>query len=283
MLRGVFGAALKSTVCTVKHGDCGRCILSSQCFYFSMFETEIQNDGLWFLDGVKKVPHPFIIKPIEPQKNFYRKGETFDVELTIFKNYVNRLPYFIMAFIKLGEKGVTAKRHKLDLLKVFSKTNRGVKEIFDISSYEINPDIDPYVLEFEKKSTEKIVLNFISPLRIQHNAKVLKNRDELTPEILLRAVYRRIYSVLKLFYGYNLDVGMNFSSEDISIDAGSLFYKNIYRFSNRQKTKMEFGGFLGNITLSGGSLEEHYPWISLASYLNIGKNTSFGYGEFKII
>ena len=53
------------------------------------------------------------------------------------------------------------------------------------------------------------------------------------------------------------------------------------RYSNRQKTRMTMGGFMGEVTY-GGDLEEFQPFIKLGEYVHLGKGSSFGLGKYEI-
>ncbi len=44
-LRGAFGNALKSIVCSVAHGECHRCLLDDRCLYPTRFATTAQSDN----------------------------------------------------------------------------------------------------------------------------------------------------------------------------------------------------------------------------------------------
>ena len=56
------------------------------------------------------------------------------------------------------------------------------------------------------------------------------------------------------------------------------------RYSNRQKSRMSFGGLIGDIIYEG-NLSEFLPFIELCQIFHIGKQTSFGLGKinFKIV
>lgn len=281
MLRGAFGAAFKSTVCITKYKTCDKCLIKNQCSYFTIFETELDNNNLWFLNGIKKFPHPFIIHAPEQDKTFYKKDENFDIGLTILPKYSLMLPYFILTFQKMGEMGISAKRHKIKLKKAFSISNNGTDTIYDADSNFFKENFNPYLINMNNHKTEKIKLNFTTPLRIQDKSSLIYESEKITSEVIVRAVIRRVLAVLNLFY--NIPVPDNIPDFlDIKISQNNLTYQKILRFSNRQNKKMEFGGFLGSILLEGKNIYDFLPFVLLASNFNIGKNTAFGYGEFNV-
>lgn len=284
MLRGAFGKSLKASVCISENKICDICFLKKRCYYFTVFETEIEDNSLWFLQGVKKQPHPFVIDSTTAEKISYSKNEFFDIGVSLFTLFPEALPYFILAFEKLGRSGISVKRYKLKLKKVFSVTNDDdLFEIYDSNTKKLREILEPFMItpSMLYNNANKILLTFTSPLRIQDNSTILKNNNQITAEILLRAILRRVYTVLNLFYKIPLkEIITDFSG--VKISRNEIFYNEVMRFSNRQKKKMEFGGFLGSIELEGKNLSGFVPYIILASHLNIGKNTVFGYGKYSV-
>ncbi len=54
------------------------------------------------------------------------------------------------------------------------------------------------------------------------------------------------------------------------------------RYSAKQDTKMKLGGIIGQITFEG-HLEPFLPFLKLGEYIHIGKNTSFGLGQYRMV
>ncbi|MEG8945800.1 CRISPR system precrRNA processing endoribonuclease RAMP protein Cas6 [Rosettibacter firmus] len=284
MLRGAFGKSLKGTVCISDDKICEVCLLKKRCYYFTVFETEIEENNLWFLKGVRKQPHPFVIDSTTANKVDYSKGEFFDIGVSLFSLFPEPLPYFILAFEKLGRIGISFKRYRLKLQKVFSVTNDDILiEIYNAKSRKLKELLEPYMIvpSMLNINASKVLLTFLSPLRLQNNSSILKNKEQVTAEIVLRTILRRVYVVLNLFYQVSLkEVITDFSG--VKISKNEIYYNEFMRFSNRQKKKMEFGGFLGSIELEGKNLSNFIPYIILATHFNIGKNTVFGYGKYSI-
>lgn len=287
MLRGIFAINFKHTVCINKFSPCEKCFIRNDCGYYKVFETEYNpNVDLWFLQGVKKIPHPFIIHSQIDKKNNFTKGDTFKAGLTLFGHYSNYLPYFILTFERLGVFGFTSKKFKSRLKKVYSADiNNNLKIVYDIDTRDYDPEFfeisSRVILEKLPEKFSSVKINFKTPLRIQENSSLVYEKDNLTSQALLRTLLRRIYAVYKIFYGLDIpQINLNFDS--IKIDGNNLEYSNIARYSNRQRKKMEFGGLSGELTLTGESLNSIAPALILGSYFNIGKNTSFGYGEYEL-
>ena len=62
----------------------------------------------------------------------------------------------------------------------------------------------------------------------------------------------------------------------------ALYWHDWERYSNRQKTRMKLGGFMGEITYKG-DFEPFLPYIRLGEYVHVGKGSSFGLGRYRIV
>jgi len=285
MFRGAFGATFRKVVCVTHKPNCDNCILQLQCSYFRIFETEITDNNIWFLKGVKKLPHPFIIDPPLEEKRGYAKGDSLEVGLTIFGEYINFLPFFVYTFQQMGGKGISYKRSKFQLDSVYNISLE--KEILIFSSKDnmlktgLLDGISIDTLDFNYPGKE-ITLDFISPFRVQKTGKVFTNPQLITPEILLQTLERRIFAIASLF----CNSGNNWQpikiENDLRIAENNLYFYDWERYSSRQKTKILLGGFRGRLKLEG-DIKRYYPLFKCGEHLNIGKNTVFGLGKYSII
>lgn len=288
MFKGAFGWTFREIVCVTKMNDCSECTLKEQCSYFKIFETEMPQNEVFFLKGVKKSPHPFIISPTDNCKGtYYKKGATLSVTLTIFAEFIQLLPYFIFTFIEIGKRGIGVGRKRIAVKKVhFLESDGNSKSVLTADDKLILPSTPTFLIEppkIDPNAPGTIKLTFSTPLRIQNEGYVIDVKRKITPEILIRAIYRRYYAIYSI-YGKIPSEELKIPTNNLvnfTITENKLKFEEIERYSSRQRTKMKFGGFLGSITIAG-NLEHIYPVIQVVEKLNLGKNTAFGYGEFNI-
>ncbi len=287
MFRGAFGWAFRNAICVTKQDDCGNCILKSECIYYNAFETEIDNTNIYFLKGVKKLPHPFVIhQPLTTNRKFL-KGDTLELPITILGHYSNFLPYLVYVFTKMGEKGVTKVNFKFNISNIFSIDYNLNKE----SIYSKNNDIklqyptiklSDFLLDDYSKFT-KAQITITSPLRLQKDGVVIGGSNNFSVNSFLNAVLRRYLAVSHLYCNQQ-DIN-NFSILDnninIKIEKQNLTYTAVERFSNRQNTTMDMGGLTGLILLEGDFSKIGFL-LKLGSFINIGKNTMFGNGGYNV-
>jgi len=61
----------------------------------------------------------------------------------------------------------------------------------------------------------------------------------------------------------------------------NLHYKELTRRSNRQKSTMNLGGLMGEITIEGLN-KESYEVLKVGELLGAGKSTVFGLGKIEV-
>jgi hypothetical protein len=282
--RGVFGHALRHVACALKRQTCDDCLLVKRCIYPYVFETHLARstrEG----ENVSTVPHPVILCPDTTTQTHFKAGDTLSVNVLLFGDVNESLPFFIYAFEEMGKRGigkrVQGRRGSFTLTGVtFENTTVYTPETGRITVPRTLPDIffeEPFV-----KNTDSAVLdvrvNFETPMRIKFDKDI---PDTLDFRTLVRQMLRRMSSMMN-HYGPGeppLDYkGMVERASDVSIAANALTWLDWKRYSSRQDQKMFMGGFTGSITYQG-RLGEYLQLLDIASKIHIGKNTVFGLGK----
>jgi len=286
-IRGLFGWALRGSSCITNMPDCVGCPEQKHCAYYNIFENELPEQTVWFLRGVKKVPHPFIIHPPQEKEKRYSKGKIFKVGLTVFGMEVKYFVFFLNAFIKMGERGLGIDRGKFKLHYVYS-LDETENQFMIYNAMDDTLDGDAFrKLESSKylnsHNSKKLKLLFETPARLQIEGKVVSNPDKITAEALITLLEKRYYALSKIFCEENKSEYPLFERPaDLRINKNNLRFYHWNRYSSRQKTSIEMGGLIGEIELEGLSNELLYL-LRIGEHIHIGKNTGFGLGKYKII
>lgn len=269
-LRGTFGHSFKKASCVMHHGNCAKCLVSSSCPYFSVFESKNSEPKI---SGMDAPPHPYNILP--PLKNIYLKDEILYFQFTLFGEHILSLPYIIYSFQIMGRLGLGKGRKQFELVSVqdfYTGTEalkgQGVqmeriltRDLGECSSSDLN-------------SESRILISFLTPLRILRNGKILRSIDNET----FQQNIRRRYKIMTSLYGY-------FSEEDISeVDRMEFTeieseYRRWKRYSSRQRTSVRQDGILGRWIISPNS-EKNHALLKAYRVLYLGKSNSFGLGKF---
>ncbi|MCL2485336.1 MAG: CRISPR system precrRNA processing endoribonuclease RAMP protein Cas6 [Endomicrobia bacterium] len=275
MFRGGFGRVFKSLNCVNRISkDCQTCPIKNSCSYFYIFEEKTY------------IPMPYIISSEFNDKRKYSKGEIITFELTLFGKAREYLPHFIFSFIELGvSTGLAKKQYKYKLTQVSGETGN---IIFDGEKF-VNNAFEENQRDAAKKNTaaaednpaNTVTLSFKTPLRLSVK-HVLTPANKINFELIVKALTSRINAIAKAHCGYDPmlnPVPLIKKAKDIKIKQNGLVWTDWTRYSNKQKTQMDFGGLLGDIIFEG-DFSDFMPYLNLGQKIHIGKNTTFGLGKY---
>lgn len=287
LLRGAFAWSFRRTVCVTKQPVCDGCLLKGNCSYFRIFETELAADHIPYLKGVRKVPHPFVLTPPIDGKTRYTAGDLLKIELKLFGSSVQLLPYYVYVFQNIGENGIGKNNTRFKVAGFNSISEEGISdEVLSSDGKTVKTSFLPIRIpqadEPDILKTESITLSFETPVRLQGDGKVLLDGKKVSPPVLLNGITRR-YLALSGLYGSDgfSEIKPGFKFDLIKVAENSLKIYDWGRYSNRQKTFLNMSGLTGSITLSG-EIKEAIPWLLAGSFINMGKNTAFGLGQYTI-
>lgn len=129
-------------------------------------------------------------------------------------------------------------------------------------------------LDLKENTFSPIVkVSFLTPLRIKKNNKFLKSEIDLLD--ILVSINKR-YFVLTNTEFQKLNI-----FKDYNIVLANIFYKELTRKSNTQKTKMNFGGLMGEIVFTNID-KKSFNLLKIGEVIGVGKSTVFGLGKIKV-
>jgi len=285
MFRGAFGWAFRNAVCVTRAQECTGCLLQSVCSYFRVFETEVPPDNtVPFMNGVRKMPHPYILLPPLETRRDFSAGDEMIIGLSLLGETAKMLPYFIYSFQQMGQAGIGHQRRRFRLSSVRLLTpEESSAELLREGESSITLIDNPVDLNALPNFPvpDKVTLRFITPYRAQESSVIITNPENITPELILNAVRRR-YIVISSLYGNGPGMSAeDLTVDDISVSENRLRFTDWERYSNRQQTKMSMGGMTGTITLKG-NLTSVWNLLKIGEYIHIGKNAAFGLGKYEM-
>jgi len=284
--RGGFGHALKRAVCIDRGQECAQCVHRQKCMYSYVFETSIPQKRESGQSKNKYVSPPFIIEPPLDTKQHYGIEDQMAFNLILVGRAVDYIPYFIFGFEEMGRIGIGRNNGKYVLDKVISIHNEREILIYDGESH-FKDDfqvIDSFELikEAVQLNYHQITLRFLTPTRIKKDGKLTLDIDF---EVVMRNLFRRLSRLAEVHCDekWELDWKEVLVRAKVGVNTvhSHLRWQDWERYSQRQRTKMKMGGFLGEITFKG-DLAEFIPYIKLGEYLHMGKGTVYGLGKYEI-
>jgi len=264
--RGVFGHALKAVSCTMHHRNCGACNLTDSCPYFQIFECESPEHKD---RGLQYQPQPYCLHSL-PTRPHFEPGQDFNLGFTLIgDSTVPRLPYVLLALQLLEKFPIGKSRMQLRLIGLQDEQN------YIPFPSDLPPDFGS--LQNQNRIPKSSFLLYLdTPLRIRIQGK---DQRHLTQENLRSALKNR-YKLLHEFFGQfcpeDLDPLNAFEVEPIESRAVAHT-----RYSSRQSHKHFLPGILGLFRIHSQS-DQVFSILDRLQPFHLGKNTSFGYGQFRI-
>ncbi len=234
----------------------------------------------------------------------FRPGDEIKFGLLLLGRAIDYLPYVIHAFSEMARRGLGADRARFELKEVFgidehdrkttiylSKTKRleagatvsqSLSDLVQIRLTERNY----YFAEKDGRdeaARERVKLRFLTPTRIRVKDDL---QTEISFELLMRNLFRRLSTLMAVHFGTELNLHYGewlAEAATIKTKYANLKWDDWERFSNRQKTKMNLGGFIGEMKYEGAAIEEFLPFLLAGEFLHLGTGTTFGLGKYEVV
>ncbi|MEA3228349.1 MAG: CRISPR system precrRNA processing endoribonuclease RAMP protein Cas6 [Campylobacterota bacterium] len=228
---------------------CEGCFASKECLYYDFYEAQNGYQNYRFE------------APLE--------SDTFDFSLFLFAKSCKSLPYVLSAIHKmLTEVGLMKSNLIFDTFTI----HIGDVLIYDGDKFNLE-GVVPTVFETTTKASE-LTLTLTSPLRIKKENRLL--RDSVEPVDILRSIHQRYRQIYKGEAYAKLDYTPSYS-----VVSHTLHHQTLVRKSNRQKSKMNMDGIMGQIIIKDLD-PKSYHLLKLGEVLGVGKQTVMGLGTIKV-
>lgn len=279
MLRGAFGWALRSSLCVMRPGQtCVTCGLRSACLYTRLFETFIEGEAPPFLKGEIASPRPFVVEA-EDERREFAPGDRLRFDLLLFGSAVDLQALAEVAVVRMAQRGLGERRRRFAVEEIAYLDASGE---FRSVAAPGRPLAPPLVPPCNGLPEDEITLRFRTPARFKANG-------HLVQALGFRAlVFRMLARALEIahFYGDREAIDWQFQpllrqADRVRIVEQELAWKDLKRYSARQRTEMSMGGFVGSMRLAG-DLAPFAPLLRTAEIVHVGKGTTFGLGRVEL-
>lgn len=268
-IRGVLGHSLMDLNCILnsENRNCEQCFFNGKCIASNIFSTSLK-ENVYFSDNNKICP--FIIRCNNIKENL-EYGESIKFSLLIFGDNCVFIPQIISAFCYAGRNyGLNNNIFSVDFV-----TNDVGDIIFNgryiDNKYIIIRKVSEYIEAKSQMIDDILKLKIKNPIRFKSKGKF---KRDLNVEDIKNLLYRRVI-LLNALEG-NL---VNLNEINIEILNKKIRFEEYGRYSNRQKKAMIFGGISGEINIR--CLDNYSKNMLIAGELiHVGKNTSFGLGDY---
>jgi CRISPR-associated endoribonuclease Cas6 len=286
MLRGAFGHALRRTVCAMGPDQpCDTCRLRRACVYTRLFETFIEDTPPPFLRGLDTAPRPYVFEPGDGTQDF-APGDLLPFDLLLLGQAAGLHAYALLAVERMAAAGLGHRRAPFTLHSAQALTPDGTwLPLFGNGRALFPPGLAPCLPAKDGLDTPRATLHLQTPLRI-------KTRDRFATTLDFRTLaFQALRRVLEIAHfhapGAPMDIDWNFRgfldhAAAVRVTAAHLDWFDWERYSNRQQTKMVFGGLIGTLEIEGAGLAPFGPLLRTAEILHVGKGATFGLGKVRL-
>ncbi len=272
MIRGAFGHALRHISCVTRQKTCDNCPLLNGCHYPRVFEPKL----LGTAPGQPQPAPPYILEPPLGPRDLAAK-EVWSFDMVLYGSALPLLSMIILAVTQAAAKGFGSQHIPAQLLSVMVEQPDGW---LTICSSE-DPIIKPHNTQLMMPSpanTDCLTLEFITPTRLLRQGHPV-GPEKLSGRDFYSALLRRGGQIAEAI-GLTPPAPMNLSAFPLA--ATNLRWLDWSRYSSRQKQSMQLGGLIGSFSLDQWP-EDLWPWLWLGQWCHIGKNASFGLGQYRLL
>jgi len=281
--RGIFGHALKRTVCVTREKDCAACLLYRSCAYPWVFETPPPEDSTR-MRRYTAAPHPYVLIPENRARRTVPAGEPFELGMNLFGRGNEYFPYIVQSFRVAGEGGIGRGKGRFALKVVRQTALARGGEAVNWREGETLSRKEPERPLAVPAVPDTVRLVFETPLRVR-SADHLVGPGEFAFHHLYRNLLRRISSLMFFHGGASLDVdfaALVGKATTVACVSRDLRWREWTRWSSRQKTTMQMGGLVGEISLSGRAVGPFWPYLWLGQWTHAGKGATMGLGRYRV-
>ena len=280
--RGLLGHSLRRSVCVTRAPTCEGCLLRTRCVYSTVFESPPASPET--ARRYSALPHPFVLEPPPAGQRDYAPGDDLSLGLTLIGPAGDQLPYLIHALQRAGERGLGRDGGRFRLCQVLQERELGSdhwQPVFAADSGRL--ELLHSAPQPLGPCPETLPIRLLTPLRLKRHGHYLRPH-QLDARAFLSTLATRVGLLAELYEpaaeGLDQD-RLRAAIDQAEINCADLRWVEWTRYSSRQRTHMQLGGLLGDLQLSGPGLARLWPLIALGQWLHLGKNTSFGLGQYR--
>lgn len=270
-IRGGIGEMLLRANC-IADRDCDNCDFESECIVqrtmYSKFDREVKLVGDMNSVG-------YVIECNDYRED-YKAGDILLFNLLLFGKTIVYFNQYLQAVYTLGQNGLGKYKSTFTINQITNNMKQPILDGYNVnmSAYRYGT-LSEYIASRRRhlKKANKIV--FKTPLTLKHNGRFMQKFDV---DLIVKAVQRRLY-ILNCFEG-NYDSEIYESDlENVKIITQDVTHREVTRYSNRKESKMTLRGITGEIEVD--SIPDAVLDMLLAGeIIHVGKNTTFGFGQY---
>lgn len=272
-LRGGIGEMLLRSNC-IRDRNCGECDFEGECIVrramYSRFEEKPE-----FVTTGESAGYVF---ECENYQEEFRLGDILEFQLLLFGKTIVYFSQFVQAVYQLGTVGI-GREHSCFEIAFIRNTQgkdilRGQNILMD--QCRVQTVLDYVTHRLAQNPGRECRIRFKTPVALKYQGEFQR---QLSMEAFLPAVFRRIY-IMDCFEGIPSEM-MTWDETAPQVLRETSRLITVCRYSSTQDQKMPLRGIKGEMQVSRLP-RELLPALLAGEVLHIGKNTSFGFGKYRV-
>jgi hypothetical protein len=279
VIRGALGQTFKKFVCQPNCPGAKTCEQRSTCAYARLFEPTAIHAGP---SGLADWPRPFVIRAAHLDGCRFRASETFHFDFFVFDLQNPALAYFAFSFSQLLREGLGPGRAATELIAIheLDEMRQERSQIFDGRTL-LEPHTITLSLEPEPQPVHRAEIRFLTPTELKGSGQVLR-----IPEfsVLFARCRDRVHTLRQIYGRGPLSVdfaGMGERARQIKLTRSNVQWETQERRSGKTGQTHPLAGFKGSAEYEG-DLTEFLPYLRVASWAGVGRQTTWGKGHIEI-
>ncbi|MCM1101233.1 MAG: CRISPR system precrRNA processing endoribonuclease RAMP protein Cas6 [Clostridium sp.] len=272
-IRGGIGEMLLRDNC-VRDRDCENCDFEEECIVRRTLYSKFDQKPAFVTTGESA---GYVLE-CENYEEFFPSGETLGFQLILFGKTIVYFSRFLQAVLQLGMAGLGREHAGYDLVSLRNTRGEEILEGENIlmGRYRIQTVGDYVRYRMAQDNIRENRIVFKTPVTLKYRGVYQEKPD---PEMVVTAVFRRLY-ILDCFE--NLHCGeLRWQGEYPEVAESDFRPMTVRRYSGTHNRKLILSGVKGQMRLAEIP-EELLPVLLAGEILHIGKNTSFGFGRYRL-
>lgn len=274
-LRGGMGEMLLRQNCICDR-NCRQCRFYSSCVVTHTFYSYMPKKPS-YVTGKESVG--YLIECSDCTEDF-PEGSEFEFSLILFGESIVFFNLFLQAFAQLGMEGIGKWKARFWIREVRNTEGNPVvcNGTVDMRQYKIEYVAD-YLFRRKKElqgsrtETGTYDMRFVTPLSMKYQQTYMQ---EFYAEALVKGAARRV-QMLNYYMGQETEIPV-FTGYP-RIKKQTVRHASVKRFSSTQDTAMVLHGIKGQMTFAEMT-EECLEYLIAGELIHMGKNISFGFGQY---
>lgn len=286
IVRGAFGAMLRSVACPPECPGSGSCPDRATCAYARLFEPRAaRGTGP---SGLANWPRPFVLRAAHLNGQRFEAGEAFHLDIHLFDLDDPGFAPVVASFARLVSEGLGPGRGSVSLLcsELLALDDAPLGQVSDGSTFVLGHAPPPVCISLDPAGcrTRRVRVHFVTPAELKGTDAGIGTGTSPPPFTVLFARIRDRLSTLSSLYGAGpLPVDFKAMGERaarVRTVRSDLVWQRIERRSSRTGQVHPIGGLAGEVEYEG-ELGEFLPYLFAAKWTGVGRQTVWGKGELE--